>query len=234
MWCKGRNQEKTETGVCPIDEDGYPQELLTPPSKKKALTKGKCEEKSLALLIDGSPAALTKGSPAASRNSPANTVDTSFLCRRAGQRVLDPPKSWTTGDKDAGLAKAIGLGASPKSKVARSTALTKGPPMKKPAAKKKAKSTTSSLTKAPLTKGTNFKPNGGKWHRLKINAKKPERAYITAKQRPDGKFKLLVEISKKRTIHYQRVIQAIYKETESKGLSKKEALGLREELCHEA
>ena len=60
---------------------------------------------------------------------------------------------------------------------------------------------------------------------------KPERAYITAQSAPKEKFSLLVEVPKKRTIQYQRVIETIPQEAEKKGLGKLQCRELRESLC---
>ena len=62
-------------------------------------------------------------------------------------------------------------------------------------------------------------------------AKKPERTYITAQSAPKEKFRLLVEVSKKRTIQYQRVIETIHQEADKKGLDKLQCRELRESLC---
>ena len=211
-----KEEKKRKIDEVSLDEDGYPKELLTPSTK-------------------GEP--LTKGSPDSN-----NPVDPSFLRRRTGRRALDSPTNWKAESHDDGLAKAMGLKALTKGKESSTMlkesvsakSLSKGILKKKPAASGKANSK-ASLAKAPLTKGTGDitkRPKGGKWHRLKITySQKPERAYITAQERPGDPFKLLVEVTKKRSLHYQRIIQSIHKEVERKGLSKQEALDLRSELC---
>ena len=196
-----------------LDSQGYPMELKTPQGKK-TLTKGKRSAEEL----EGEEH-LPK-------------VNTSFFRKKLGARAAKSSNAWAQEDEDEGLAKAIGL---PK-------ALPKGQAMKKPAA----------TLKKPLTKGTakvkkpaasisgnssagvqgEVKPIGKKWHQLKVTyAKKPERAYITAKAAPKEKFRLLVEVSKKRTIQYQRVVETIHKEAEKNGLSKQQCRELRERLC---
>ena len=105
----------------------------------------------------------------------------------------------------------------PKAKIAMKKPLTKGKCPKE---------------KDASAKGQDLKPNGKHWNKLRLTyGKKPERAYVTAQDAPGAKFKLLVEVSKKRTIHYQNVIESIYKEVEAKGLTKAQCLELRQKLC---
>ena len=213
-----KEAKKRKIDEVSLDEDGYPKELMTPSTKGKP---------------------LTKGSPDSN-----NSVDPSFLRRRVGRRALDSPTNWKAKDHDDGLAKAMGLKDLKKKALPEEAASTHGKPLpkgilkttkKKPAASVHESSNSHKLSKAPLKKGKEDptkKPKGGKWHRLKITySQKPERAYITAQERPGDPFKLLVEVTKKRSLHYQRIIQSIHKEVERKGLSKQEALDLRSELC---
>ena len=76
--------------------------------------------------------------------------------------------------------------------------------------------------KDPLTKGNgDVKPVGKKWYKVKVTyAKKPERAYITAQADAKSKYRLLTEVTKKRTIHQQRVIQSIHQDVLKMGLIK--------------
>ena len=196
----------------PMDSQGYPLELKTPEGKR-TLTKGKRPAEEL------------------EDEEHLPKVNTSFFRKKLGARAAKSSKDWGQEDEDEGLAKAIGLPkALPKGQAKKKPATTlkkplaKGPAtMKKPAASSSGKSAEG--VKAEV------KPKGKKWHKLQVTyAKKPERAYITAQSAPKEKFRLLVEVSKKRTIQYQRVIETIHQEAEKKSLDKLQCSSLRESL----
>ena len=65
----------------------------------------------------------------------------------------------------------------------------------------------------------------------KTHAKKPERAYITGTHVAGGKMKLVVEISRARSIKYAEHIDTILCKLNAKNLTKEEAIQLRETLC---
>ena len=70
------------------------------------------------------------------------------------------------------------------------------------------------------------------WLKLsKVNAKNPERAYITGSQEPGEKNRLIVEIRRKRSASYSAHIDAILAKLRENHLTKNEAIQLREELC---
>ena len=167
----------------PMDSQGYPLELKTPEGKR-TLTKGKRPAEEL------------------EDEEHLPKVNTSFFRKKLGARAAKSSKDWGQEDEDEGLAKAIGLPkALPKGQAKKKPATTlkkplaKGPAtMKKPAA--------SSSGKSAEGVQAEVKPKGKKWHKLQVTyAKKPERAYITAQSAPKEKFRLLVEVSKKRTIN---------------------------------
>lgn len=197
-----------------LDSEGYPNELKTPPAKK-TLTKGK---RSAEELEDEEH--LPK-------------VNTSFFRKKIGSRAAKSSKAWGQEDEDEGLAKAIGLPkALPKGQAKKRPAATLKKPLTKGTAKMRKPAASCSSGKSPAGVQAEVKPKGQKWHKLKVTyAKKPERAYITAQSAPKEKFRLLVEVSKKRTIQYQRVIETIHQEAEKKGLDKLQCRELRESLC---
>ena len=197
-----------------LDSEGYHNELKTPPAKK-TLTKGK---RSAEELEDEEH--LPK-------------VNTSFFRKKIGSRAAKSSKAWGQEDEDEGLAKAIGLPkALPKGQAKKRPAATLKKPLTKGTAKMRKPAASCSSGKSPAGVQAEVKPKGQKWHKLKVTyAKKPERAYITAQSAPKEKFRLLVEVSKKRTIQYQRVIETIHQEAEKKGLDKLQCRELRESLC---
>ena len=99
--------------------------------------------------------------------------------------------------------------------------------MKKPAALVKRAEATSE--KHNSTNPVARKP----WLKLsKVNAKNPERAYITGSQEPGEKNRLIVEISMKRSASYSAHIDAILAKLRENHLTKNEAIQLREEFVH--
>ena len=122
--------------------------------------------------------------------------------RKAGQRLLE---------KAEDLQEAMGIGlASPK-------------------ALGKAKAKAKTLEKAePLEKGVR-KP----WVKIKkTKAEKPIlRAYLQGSTEEGEKLHLIVEVTSKRSDHYEKIIDEIHESLEKDSLTKPEALALREELC---
>lgn len=96
---------------------------------------------------------------------------------------------------------------------------------KKPNAKKK----TSTLKKDATTFVA-----GKPWIKLfKTIAKDPARSYITGRQTLQGKNKLIVEVSQKRSSCYLNITDIILKKLREENLSKEQAVALREKLCAE-
>ena len=64
-------------------------------------------------------------------------------------------------------------------------------------------------------------------------ATNPERTYIvgTRDATPGAKVQLIVEVSKKRSTKHLSIINEIYRELESKSITKEEAIAMRERLC---
>ena len=174
-----KTSQVDKTSNVSLDSDGYPRELQTPPNQK-ALTKGKGS--------NHSENSLTKGN----EDSPPS-VDNFFFRKRLGERAREYGSSWKAEDQDANLVEAMGAGSK-----------------KKPAASCKA------TKKGTLTKGekktaevVDVKPAGKKWHKLQVTyAKKGnERAYLQGQRDAKSSLVLLVEVTKKRSIHYQRIIE---------------------------
>ena len=127
--------------------------------------------------------------------------------RKAGQRLLE---------KAEDLQEAMGIGLSKK-------------PAASPKALGKAKAKAKTLEKAePLEKGVR-KP----WVKIKkTKAEKPiPRAYLQGPTEEGEKLHLIVEVSSKRSDHYEKIIDEIHESLEKDRLTKPEALALREELC---
>ena len=127
--------------------------------------------------------------------------------RKAGQRLLE---------KAEDLQEAMGIGLSKK-------------PAASPKALRKAKAKPKTLKKAePLEKGVR-KP----WVKIKkTKAEKPiPRAYLQGSTEEGEKLHLIVEVSSKRSDHYEKIIDEIHESLEKDSLTKPEALALREELC---
>ena len=127
--------------------------------------------------------------------------------RKAGQRLLE---------KAEDLQEAMGIGLSKK-------------PAASPKALGKAKAKPKTLKKAePLEKGVR-KP----WVKIKkTKAEKPiPRAYLQGSTEEGEKLHLIVEVSSKRSDHYEKIIDEIHESLEKDSLTKPEALALREELC---
>ena len=126
--------------------------------------------------------------------------------RKAGQRLLEK----------ADLQEAMGIGLSKK-------------PAASPKALGKAKAKAKTLEKAePLEKGVR-KP----WVKIKKTvAEKPiPRAYLQGSTEEGEKLHLIVEVTSKRSDHYEKIIDEIHESLEKDSLTKPEALALREELC---
>ena len=157
---------------------------------------------------------LTKG------DSPAS-VDKSFFRKRLGDRARAFSSHWKAEDQDTNLVEAMGV-------------------KKKKEAKKKPAASSKATKKDPLTKGSkkkaevvDVKPEGKKWYKLQVTyAKKGnERAYLQGQMNANSPLVLLVEVAKKRSIHYQQVIQTIHEEAASKGISKVQCREMRDNLC---
>ena len=98
-----------------------------------------------------------------------------------------------------------------------------------PKALGKAKAKAKTLEKAePLEKGVR-KP----WVKIKkTKAEKPiPRAYLQGSTEEGEKLHLIVEVTSKRSDHYEKIIDEIHESLEKDSLTKPEALALREELC---
>ena len=64
------------------------------------------------------------------------------------------------------------------------------------------------------------------------DANKPKpRAYLQGCYEGESKKRLICEVSVTRTTQYKKVVQIIKEQCEQKGLTKQEALELRETLC---
>ena len=119
-------------------------------------------------------------------------------------------------EKAEELQEAMGIGLSKK-------------PAASPKALGKAKAKPKTLKKAePLEKGVR-KP----WVKIKkTKAEKPiPRAYLQGSTEEGEKLHLIVEVSSKRSDHYEKIIDEIHESLEKDSLTKPEALALREELC---
>ena len=65
-----------------------------------------------------------------------------------------------------------------------------------------------------------------------VDANKPKRrAYLQGCYEGENKKRLICEVSVTRTTQYKKVVQIIKEQCEQKGLTKEEALELREKLC---
>ena len=131
--------------------------------------------------------------------------------RKAGQRLFE---------KAEDLQEAMGIGLS-KKPAASPKALGK--------AKAKAKAKAKTLEKAELLEKGVRKP----WAKIKkTKAEKPvPRAYLQGSTEKGEKLHLIVEVTSKRSDHYEKIIDEIHESLEKDSLTKPEALALREELC---
>ena len=57
------------------------------------------------------------------------------------------------------------------------------------------------------------------------------RAYLQGSTEKGEKLHLIVEVTSKRSDHYEKIIDEIHESLEKDSLTKPEALALREELC---
>ena len=128
---------------------------------------------------------------------------------------------------DAKLKAAMGLGSSTDTKKP----LKKGALKKKPGTK-------------PLGVGTGAKPLGkgsghalkapaGRWLKIyRTNANKPQpRSYLCGAKDKSGAKPLIVEVTQSMSTQYHKIISIIKEKLEQEGISKEEALALRDVLC---
>ena len=227
----GKRKLKKEISDVSLDEDGFPK-CFSSPSKVQLPTKSKKKRK----VKKGTKKTLSKGSMPLPKGSSAETLPKgssaetlakgksrpfkSFLRRRPGQTLQPCSSTW---QEDDHLKGAMGL----KRPAAAATSLAKG---------------TTSLAKGTtsLAKGSKKKKSeaasGSKppWVKLRVTrATNPERTYIvgTRDATPGAKLQLIVEVSKKRSTKHLSIINEIYKELESKSITKEEAIAMRERLC---
>ena len=72
------------------------------------------------------------------------------------------------------------------------------------------------------------------WFKLqKTKATNPERTYITGNRQPGEKMRLIVEISRKWSVHHDKIADKIMQELRATNLTKEGALVLRAKLCKE-
>ena len=98
--------------------------------------------------------------------------------------------------------------------------------MKKPAALKK-------NLQAEPPEATLSKDEHPWWKLQKTKASNPERTYITGNKKKGEKLKLIVEVTRKWSIHHNEICDQIMQELREKSLSKEAAIALRAKLCKE-
>ena len=220
----GKRKLKKEISDVSLDEDGFPK-CFSSPSKVQLPTKSKKKRK----VKKGTKKTLSKGSMPLPKGSSAETLPKgssaetlpkgksrpfkSFLRRRPAQTLQPCSSTW---QEDDHLKGAMGF----KRQAAAATSLAKGTTSLAKGSKKK-KSEAASGSKPP-------------WVKLRVTrATNPERTYIvgTRDATPGAKVQLIVEVSKKRSTKHLSIINEIYRELESKSITKEEAIAMRERLC---
>ena len=89
------------------------------------------------------------------------------------------------------------------------------------------------LKKRPAAKSEKIPAKRRFWKKIIfVDANKPKpRAYLQGCYEGESKKRLICEVSVTRTTQYKKVVQIIKEQCEQKGLTKEEALELREKLC---
>lgn len=169
-------------------------------------------------------------SPAASPASSAKPPNLFEKRRRIGSRAMQGEAS--EGDTDLHLQ--MGLRKKPAAALKKSKAASKKGPLKKgkPAASKSSLKKGKAEKSNPLKKDAALKKERLPWVKLlKTTSIKSERCYLTGTHEKNGKPKLIVEVTKRRSLQYHWVIDSIMKALKKDNLTKEEALQMREDLC---
>ena len=210
---------KKEVSDVSLGSEGYPKCWQTPAKKENdsPLSKGRKENDSPLSKGRGSP--LSKGELGSNADGlleenaaeqPRPLTQPSFLRRRLGKGPAKHAQSPASGLKEQ-------LGFVHKKPAALAKSAKKRPSSQQDVAQ----------DNDPTSSGARLK-----WVKLnKTHAKKPERAYITGTHVAGGKMKLVVEISRARSIKYAEHIDTILCKLNAKNLTKEEAIQLRETLC---
>ena len=128
------------------------------------------------------------------------------------------------------LMKAMGYIGLKRPAAAKKALVTKAHPKKKALEKKACanKSGTKAAFAKKVGKGLAGEHVRKKWARLRVtHASKPERSYITGCHEGSSQLKLIVEVPRKWTTQYKKVIGIILNKLETEMLTKAEAIDLR-------
>ena len=89
------------------------------------------------------------------------------------------------------------------------------------------------LKKRPAAKSEKSPAKRRFWKKITfVDANKPKpRAYLQGCYEGESKKRLICEVSVSRTTQYKKIVQIIKEQCEQKGLTKQEALVLRDKLC---
>ena len=142
----------------------------------------------------------------------------------------EPEESDSVPSLGEDLMKAMGYIGLKKPAAAKKALVKKAHPKKKALEKKACanKSGTKAAFAKKVGKGLAGEHVRKKWARLRVtHASKPERSYITGCHEGSSQLKLIVEVRRKWTTQYKKVIGIILNKLETEMLTKAEAIDLR-------
>lgn len=144
--------------------------------------------------------------------------------------AASPPKLWKRGRVGHQSAKAEVASETGHSELQEAMCLRQKPAA---ALKKAPCASPSTLKKVKTLKKDSALKHGRKpWAKItKTTASKPERCYLIGAHEPGEKLRLIVEVSKKRSLQYIYIIDMIKEALHKKHLTKEEALDMRDDLC---
>ena len=144
--------------------------------------------------------------------------------------AASPPKLWKRGRVGHQSAKAEVASETGHSELQEAMCLRQKPAA---ALKKAPCASPSTLKKVKTLKKDSALKHGRKpWAKItKTTASKPERCYLIGAHEPGEKLRLIVEVSKKRSLQYIYIIDMIKEALHKKHLTKEEALDMSDDLC---